>query len=136
MAQAANLTVTFRSEPEGIAIGQFPSLDGSNNDLTGQLRGKVGDRYSRLVPPDYCPWDENSDSVSDLDGEPRCITHLGKYTFIIMQISHFYQDIDHKIFLVKNRQFAIKIFKISVKNLRQFRIKLRIFSIQDLGYFQ
>jgi peroxidase len=77
MAQAANLTVTFRSEPEGIAIGQFPSLDGSNNDLTGQLRGKVGDRYSRLVPPDYCPWDENSDSVSDLDGEPRCITHLG-----------------------------------------------------------
>ena len=79
MAQAANLTVTFRSEPEGIAIGQFPSLDGSNNDLTGQLRGKVGDRYSRLVPPDYCPWDENSDSVSDLDGEPRCITHLGKF---------------------------------------------------------
>ena len=78
MAQAANLTVTFRSEPEGIAIGQFPSLDGSNNDLTGQLRGKVGDRYSRLVPPDYCPWDANSDSVSDLDGEPRCITHLGK----------------------------------------------------------
>ena len=78
MAQAANLTVTFRSEPEGIAIGQFPALDGSNNDLTDQMRGKVGDRYSRLVPPDYCPWDENSDSVSDLDGEPRCITHLGK----------------------------------------------------------
>ena len=121
MAQAANLTVTFRSEPEGIAIGQFPSLDGSNNDLTGQLRGKVGDRYSRLVPPDYCPWDENSDSVSDLDGEPRCITHLGKYTCILMQISHFYQDIDHKIFLVKNRQFAIKIFIISDKNFNNFR---------------
>ena len=101
MAQAANLTVTFRSEPEGIAIGQFPSLDGSNNDLTGQLRGKVGDRYSRLVPPDYCPWDENSDSVSDLDGEPRCITHLGKFSCILMQISPFCPDIDDKIFLVK-----------------------------------
>ena len=40
MAQAANLTAVFRSEPEGIAVGQFPALDGSNNDLTGEMRGK------------------------------------------------------------------------------------------------
>ena len=109
MAQAANLTVTFRSEPEGIAIGQFPSLDGSNNDLTGQLRGKVGDRYSRLVPPDYCPWDENSDSVSDLDGEPRCITHLGKYNCILMQIRHFYPNIFGKKWAIFDSKFRIKI---------------------------
>ena len=76
MAKAANLTIMFRSEPEGIAIGQFPALDGSNNDLTGQMRGKVGDHYSRLVPPEYCPFLSEGGSSNDLIGEPRCISHL------------------------------------------------------------
>lgn len=75
MAKAENLTVTFRSDVEGISIGQFPALDGSNNDLTGQLRGKVGDRYSRLVPPEYCKFNAEGQPSTDLQGEPRCKNH-------------------------------------------------------------
>ena len=48
MEEAANLTAMFRTESEGPKIGQFPSLDGSGNDLTGAMRGKVF--YNILKP--------------------------------------------------------------------------------------
>ena len=76
MIEAANLTSMFRSEAEGTIVGQFPSLDGSGNDLTGALRGKVGDKYSRLTPTDYCQFDKHGNPASDIMGEPRCINHL------------------------------------------------------------
>jgi len=76
MEEAANLTVAFRSEAEGTIVGQFPSLDGSGNDLTGAMRGKVGDKYSRLVPTEYCELDAFGNPASDIGGEPRCINHL------------------------------------------------------------
>ena len=78
MEEAANLTVTFRTDSEGPKIGQFPSLDGSGNDLTGAMKGKVGDKYSRLTPTEYCQFDEDGNSVGDIQGEPRCINHLSK----------------------------------------------------------
>jgi hypothetical protein len=69
MEEAQNLTVQFRTDAEGSIIGQFPSLDGSGNDLTGQLRGKVGDKYSRLVPTEYCLFDREGNPASEFQGE-------------------------------------------------------------------
>ena len=78
MEEAANLTTQFRTDAEGTIVGQFPSLDGSGNDLTGAMRGKVGDKYSRLVPTEYCEFDTEGNPTSDIQGEPRCINHLSK----------------------------------------------------------
>lgn len=76
MERAHNLTTTFRTEAEGPKISQFPSLDGSGNDLTGHLRGKVGDKYSRLVPAEYCKFDGNGKPANNIKGEVRCINEL------------------------------------------------------------
>jgi len=76
MAQAAELSAKFRSEPEGTPISKFPSMDGSGNDLTDKRRGQVGDGYSRLVPAEYCTVDKAGNPSTPVMGEPRCISEL------------------------------------------------------------